>query len=115
MRLIGVGQWKLVLRTYNKDGDNSYPAIVSLPTPHRPHSLIVDMQFPLPFATLFLGLSILCVYERIPISSSTIFFSDGSPRRDTCWAETVVHPVLLWRGALFNLQHRRQVLIIHCY
>ena len=33
--------------------------------------------------------------EKIPASLNV--FSVGMPQRDTSWAETVVHPTLLWR------------------
>lgn len=44
------------------------------------------------------------VYQKTPISLPTYFFSAGTttPSRDQCWAETVVHPVLLWRMAMLN-------------
>ncbi len=50
--------------------------------------LIVAALVPL-LSTLYASLN-------IPFQSSLNFNRVG-PIRDTCWAETVVHPVLLWR------------------
>jgi hypothetical protein len=72
-----------------------------------PVQVLVDLRYPLLFAALLLAWSsIRCIYEKFPISFPTFFFSAGTSPRDKCWAETVVHPVLLWRMALFNSQNR---------